>query len=277
MAKGLSIHIGVNRVDPDHYSGWSGPLQACVADAEDLAAIAEGQGFDATILRTAKATRGAVISAISAAADTLEAGDILLVTYSGHGGQVPDYSGDEDDLRDETWCLYDGQLIDDELRVLWSEFPAGVRILVLSDSCHSGTVTRAILERALGGEGPDTAPVDVVGRYRDMPSKVALATYRTNKDHYDALSGGIPHPLPDVVARVRLISGCQDDQLSLDGTFNGLFTGTLLRVWDKGQFQGSYADFHAEIAARMPANQTPNHDAYGGDDPTFDEQRPFAI
>ena len=40
-------------------------------------------------------------------------------------------------------ACYDGQLIDDELYLELSRFGAGVRILVLSDSCHSGTVARA--------------------------------------------------------------------------------------------------------------------------------------
>ena len=40
-------------------------------------------------------------------------------------------SGDEPDHRDETWCLYDGEIIDDELLDLWSGFGKGVRILVI--------------------------------------------------------------------------------------------------------------------------------------------------
>ena len=56
---------------------------------------------------------------------------------------MPDVIGEEADKLDETWCLYDGQLIDDELYFELSKFAAGVRILVLSDSCHSGTVVRA--------------------------------------------------------------------------------------------------------------------------------------
>src|SRR5678815_3771458 len=76
------------------------------------------------------------------AAKLLAAGDLYFLSYSGHGGQVPDVTGEEDDKKDETWCLFDGQLIDDELYYELSRFGEGVRILVLSDSCHSGTVTR---------------------------------------------------------------------------------------------------------------------------------------
>jgi len=84
-----------------------------------------------------------VIAAITSAATAIVEGSIFFLTYSGHGGQVPDITGDEVDLQDETWCLFDGELLDDELRVLWSKFAPGVRILVLSDSCHSGTVIKA--------------------------------------------------------------------------------------------------------------------------------------
>ena len=39
MAKGFSLHIGVNAVDPVHYSGWSGELAACEFDAESMLEI----------------------------------------------------------------------------------------------------------------------------------------------------------------------------------------------------------------------------------------------
>ena len=57
-----------------------------------------------------------------------------MLSYSGHGGQLPDLNDDEPDQEDETWCLYDGQVVDDELSELYSHFKQGVRILVLSDS-----------------------------------------------------------------------------------------------------------------------------------------------
>src|SRR5215467_8561878 len=53
---------------------------------------------------------------IKAAAAKLKRNDIFFLTYSGHGGQVPNTGRDlEPDGFDETWCLYDGELIDDEL------------------------------------------------------------------------------------------------------------------------------------------------------------------
>lgn len=142
MAKGIALTIGLNSVDPKHYGGWSGKLNACEADAEDMADIAKDKGFQVKTLLTKTATRGRLVKEVTAAAKALKSGDIFLLSYSGHGGQLPDLNSDEDDSEDETWCLFDGELIDDELYKLWTRFAAGVRILVFSDSCHSGTVTK---------------------------------------------------------------------------------------------------------------------------------------
>ena len=129
MAKGLSLHIGLDAVDPKHYAGWDGQLNACEADAKDMASIAQSRGFTAQTLLTNKAMRSTVKSALADAAGTLNSGDIYFLSYSGHGGQVPDQSGDEADGEDETWCLFDGELIDDELYQALGKFKAGVRII----------------------------------------------------------------------------------------------------------------------------------------------------
>jgi hypothetical protein len=108
---------------------------------------------------------------------------------------------------------------------------------------------------------------------------VALKVYRDNPDFYIPLLEGLPADGNhlELQADVRLLSGCQDNQLSLDGTFNGLFTGTLLKVWKNGLFGGNYRDFHRAIVQRMPATQTPNHVRYGRNSPVFDAQKPFEI
>ena len=136
MPKGLSIHLGLNAVDPKGYGGWDGQLRACEADARDMAKIAKDRGYaGSTLLLTGAATAAAFIKAMEDAASKLASGDILFLSYSGHGGQVPDRDGDDEvDGLDETWCLFDRQLIDDELYGLFGKFTKGVRIVLLSDS-----------------------------------------------------------------------------------------------------------------------------------------------
>lgn len=283
MAKGMSLHIGVNSVDPGHYAGWSGELNACEADAEDMCAIAASQGYATKVLLTSAAKRDAVTAEIRHAAEVLQPGDIFFLTYSGHGGQLPDLNGDEDDDLDETWCLHDGELIDDTLHTLFGRFREGVRILMTSDSCHSGTVGRdrlAAMQEAYASlvrYDPITGK-PVSPRFRGMPVEAMRRTYLANRKMYDAeLTAADPEAQEKVVARVRLISGCQDDQLSSDGPFNGLFTSRLKRVWGGGKFEGDYAAFHEAICKKMPQVQQPKHFVYGGPNPEFDAQRPFQI
>lgn len=287
-AKSMSLHIGLNAVSPAHYGGWSGDLVACEFDANDMAALAKSRGMKSTTLLTRKGTRAKVLAGLRAAAKKLKAGDLFFLTYSGHGGQVPDVTDDEEDKNDETWCLFDGELIDDELYLELSRFAAGVRVLVLSDSCHSGTVTRARVPSM-------TAP----GRSKMMPPAVALRTYREHREFYDTLqkdvaksAGRRPEPnsvLAPIAVSARLtalakglkpaiilISGCQDNQTSMDGDHNGAFTEQLLQVWNDGAYRGNYAKFHGAITARMSASQTPNFFTLGSA-ALFVSQEPFTV
>ena len=277
MAKGLALTIGLNKVDPKHYGGWSGELNACEADAEDMAGIAKGKKFKATTLKTKSATRARVVGQITSAAKTLKSGDIFMLSYSGHGGQLPDMNNDEPDAEDETWCLYDGEMLDDELYALWRKFSPGVRILVFSDSCHSGTVTKlAYYQGTVALRGGAVGSKEV--KYRAMPPDVALRTYRKNQKFYDDLQKdpALGKAEDSVKASVLLISGCQDNQFSADGTFNGLFTGTLLQVWSDGK-SSNYRKFHKAIAKRMPPEQTPNYYWVGTPSKKFESQKPFTI
>lgn len=268
-----ALHIGLNEVSAAAYAGWTGPLAACEFDARDMADLCKQQGISSKLLLTKKATRAAVLAGIRSAAKALAAGDFFLLSYSGHGGQVPDIGGEEADKQDETWCLFDGQLIDDELYFELSRFKAGVRIVVVSDSCHSGTVVRA---------GPPQAGTPVL-RPKLMPPTVARRVYSEHQRFYDklqtdvskasgkntavdpdtalanvAISGRLTAIVKEFRPSVILMSGCQDNQFSMDGDQNGAFTEQLLRVWNHGKFKGSYASFHARILAAMPPSQSPN-------------------
>ena len=289
--KALSLHLGLNAVSGAAYEGWTGPLSACEFDAKDMAALATGKGMKPTVLLTKKATRAALLAGMRAAAKALKAGDFFFLTYSGHGGQVPDTNKDEPDRKDETWCLYAGQLIDDELYLELSRFAAGVRVLVLSDSCHSGSVTRA--------RTPPPPPPGT--RTKLMPEAVGQRVYAAHMAFYDQLQASVARQAkvvdPDAALAqvavtgaaatanalvgsfkpaVLLISGCMDNQTSLDGDHNGLFTEKLLKVWNQGRFTGSYASFHARIRAAMPADQSPNLFALGPA-ASFLKQAPFSV
>jgi hypothetical protein len=168
---------------------------------------------------------------------------------------------------DETWVCYDRQLVDDELYDLWGKFRKGVRIFVLSDSCHSGTVTRVIPAFISGGP-----------RVRAMPTTVARAVQKAHAKLYRGIQNA--HPAAEkarLKASIVLISGCMDNQFSQDGDRNGLFTGTLRKVWNNGKFKQGCRKFRDVIVSKMPPDQTPNYSVIGAANADFEAQPPFTI
>ena len=280
--KGISLHIGLNRVDPVHYAGWKGELVACENDARDMETIARSQGLVAQSLLTKAATSTALLGLIEKAARELVEDDFFSLTYSGHGGQINDVNNDEPDGLDETWALYDRELVDDELYAMWSRFRPGVRVVVLSDTCHSGTITKAMFlnpapflphleTRVRTSTGPNLRP-------KFLPPDVQSKIYKERATLYDDIRQKTPRrEKVDVECSVILISACQDNQVAMDGTKNGLFTETLLKVWDKGRFTGGYHHFRNEIAAFLPPTQSPKYTIVGRRERAFEHQRPFTI
>jgi len=279
LARGISLHIGVNSLNAleyplqtyDHYRysvfahdgnnrlevagdrcvvGWKGPLggpkKGCEKDAIDMAEIAATQGFDVTVLATEDATVARVEQEIRNAARALKAGDIFLVSYAGHGSQVVDLTNDEADNEDETWCLYDRMFLDDEQRALYTEFAERVRILVFSDSCHSGTATRSGGTVSASG---DSALGET--SVRAMPRETAKAVYKARRDDYDRIQRNLENPPAKLRASRILISACQDSEEAMGNDENGFFTRAVKSVWDSGRFKGNYQDFAKKIRAEL--------------------------
>ncbi|WP_228896876.1 caspase family protein [Acidovorax sp. Leaf73] len=297
--KGLYLTIGVNSLDSAAYGG-PGTLGGCENDARDMARIAEDQGFSGATLLTANATSASVLTEMRRVAGNLDSGDIFLLTFSGHGGQVPDINGDgETDELDETWCLYDRQLIDDELYAMWNEFKSGVRILVISDSCNSGTVAKSLFRQVKHrpfdlGSPEDmhlafTLNSDFIAGLRGGPGKLikglplrrSMANYARFKDDYDKLqqaAGPSAKSASSLAASVILISGCQDGESSWDNGTGGDFTQALKKAWAGGQFKGTHHDFWTAIAAGdLEPSQNPNYYPVGAENPDFERERPFTI
>ena len=275
MAKVKSLHIGLNAVDPASY-GAPYELKACEADARDMARIAKDRGATTKLLLTPDATTDAVVEAIKAAGSELESGDLFFLTYSGHGGQVQDVDGDEkDDQLDETWCLFDSQLRDDDINTALASFAPGVRILMLSDSCHSGTVSRGIaLERDEKLIAEDAA------KEKRLPLD---ATKREFAQHAQQYHSREVIPLSAVQATGVLISGCRDNQTSQDGDVNGAFTAAFLSAWEDGAFEGNHSELHEAIVKTLKEQdytQVPNLQTVAKADDAYEEflaQRPLNI
>lgn len=270
MARGFALTIGLLEVDPDRYAGWPGIMHVCDADARDMAQLLGG-GFSCKTLITAEARRAAVIAHIRHVAQAMVAGDLFVLFYSGHGSFVPDLDSDEKTQSDQTWCLYDGQLIDDELYGLWAQFAPGTRIVVLSDSCYSGSIIKQV---AMKVEGEVAG-----GLLKAIPPDIARNTYEADKTGYDEILAPFKEkdPRKEVKARVILISACEEHTEAREGPVNSVFTAALKRVWNNGSFHGSYDEFRQAIEKAITNGQVPMLDFAGMDIPSLAAEQVFRI
>lgn len=114
---------------------------------------------------------------------------------------------------------------------------------------------------------------------RCLPRELVMTVYHANQNFYDPIlkNRAIVEQLEKIKASVLLISGCQDNQTSADGDFNGLFTGVLKEAWNAGKFQGSYRYFHRSIQRQMSPYQTPNYMMIGAPNHAFEHQKLFTV
>lgn len=288
MPKGYSLHIGVNKFNREVYGNSLSFLEAAVNDAifwekyaKDLGYITEPPLLDKD------ATQQAVLDFLQEKSKTLAPGDILLITYSGHGGQVENTKKvlRESERYDQTWCLFDGQLLDDELYLCFQQFAEGVRITIVSDSCHSGTVIKdeppfgitdltAALQRGIKMGLEARGCID-----REMPRAAQVEYWRRGggekiKEKQKQFSQTTK--AQKIKAAVTLLAACQDDESTFDGEELGLFTGAL-----KGLLQGSHPNASAaELIAEVKTIYSfpkPNLFTYGAKIQAYKTHSPFAI
>lgn len=235
-------------------------LNGCLNDVEDWFHLLTSLGGylpDAIhALCDQRATTQGIKEGMAWLRNGVVAGDEVTFAYSGHGSQVRCKRGDElDDDLDECICPVNlddpdywdnGVIIDDDLGDWLHTFPAGVRINVILDCCHSGSGTRdigpgnphPIKERHLA------PPLDIALRHAAVDQKrkamknrrMGKGVHRTSRGFFASLFGGVKHKARPTraIAEVTvpqmnhlLFSGCKSDQTSADAFINGRYNGAL--------------------------------------------------
>lgn len=241
-----ALCIGIN-----DYPGTGSDLSGCVNDANDWAAELANRGYQVSRMLDKQATHQAMGEAIGGMIREARRGDTLVITYSGHGTWVPDSSGDETDGRDEGLCPWDigsvGPLLDDDIRTLFSQRAAGVRILLISDSCHSGTVTK--------GDDSDLDAGVARARFLPLESWMPAGELPPATSQPPRLVSGLRRSGGDL-----LLAGCQDTEYSWDTSFagrpNGAFTYYALKTL-RDKKPATYAAWFTAIRSYLPSNRLP--------------------
>lgn len=122
------------------------------------------QGFvedNIMVLKNAEATKSGILSAMDQLRGKAQTGDVVYIQFSGHGQQVTDLNGDEEDHFDEAWIPYDAKkkyvageyegqnhILDDELNKFLNGLRSKVgirgKIVLVADACHSGSGSRGL-------------------------------------------------------------------------------------------------------------------------------------
>ena len=117
------------------------------------------QSKDIVELKNESATADAIRKALDALVSKAAKGDVIYIHFSGHGQQITDIHGDEEDGFDEAWIPIDAQfsyvkgkyegenhIVDDQLNQWLSQLRSKVgatgKITVVADACHSGGGSR---------------------------------------------------------------------------------------------------------------------------------------
>lgn len=232
-----ALCVGIN-----DYAGFVNDLKGCVNDANDWGNILENAGFAVDKVLDAQAAKSTVLSKFDNLITSAKPGDEIVFTYSGHGTSVADRSGDEIDGYDEALVLHDGIVLDDELRAILQKADPNAHITVISDSCFSGTVTRALIS--------DTAKPRYV-KTDDIPPTATL------KKKF----------LEDADMLELLISGCTDSEYSYDAEINGRWNGAMTAYAVSEMRAGqTYNEFYVKLRQHLPSDDYPQTPQLEGSD-----------
>jgi hypothetical protein len=274
----------------------SSPLRGCLTDLRNMREVLGQYGYASEVIADGEATRDGILQFLRSQVARVGPDGKLVVSYSGHGATGPSTS--EADRTDECWVGQDMRPVwDNEIAALFDgsdpdQFGKGMdpdgQATIISDSCHSATVQRAV---ALGvenrGDGyragkyvpfSELADVDV-GRAESLESDTVRAADVT----LGAVLQGFTEEAEDRKNRagyklpsVWLFAACQADQVTYDALINGepqgCYTRALIdalgelltRHQGEPGWQPTNDQLHRAVRRKLPSEDYDNRPWAGG-------------
>lgn len=251
----LALIIGVGEYKAKNVTDLEGPPN----DAQrfyDLLTGKNGYGFpreNVCMLVNEQATLYAFRKAFENRLITrAQEGDIAVLYFAGHGSQCRDRNGDEPDEQDETLLFHDSRsegikdLSDDELNSLLTRLHGKTKhVVVILDSCNSGTATRI---------GDDT----YVARWQ---SPGVCTQVKSLQDTGDGTEDWVSESLSGLVT----FTAASDGTSALETGGRGVFTDAVLEVLGQvGQQPLTYAQASRQIPP-LVASKSPQIPYFQGE------------
>jgi hypothetical protein len=217
-----ALLIGLN------YSGTPYQLNGCINDVNNMSSLLASNGYNITKLidtdPSQMPTRSRILQELKKIVSTNS--NELFIFYSGHGSRVKDTNGDEqmDSVIVPSDFNTNGFIVDDELLTIIKNIKC--KCMLLFDSCNSGTVC-------------------------DLPF-----SYTYVKNNLFSLTRNkfimIENP------NIYMMSGCKDNQYSLDvyqnNKYGGAFTNAFLKNFTSSK---NMMNLYADICKSLPSSQQP--------------------
>ncbi|MBL0307148.1 MAG: caspase family protein [Chitinophagaceae bacterium] len=242
-------------------------LDGCVNDGRAIQSIVVSKfQFPANKVDTLfneAANRNGIIQSMNDLLEKSNANDFAFIYYAGHGSQVPNSLAREEDKKDEsmvpsdTWKPGVQDIRDKELAKVYNAFlDKGVKLTVIMDCCHSGSLSR----------GPNTP-----GQFRFIAD--------ANYDAKDASQPTPPETRPE--GNFLIISAAQDNEFAQEqrdenNIPHGAFTIALRQALEQQSVNASVINLFTSIRAILKSNGKKQEPVLGGK-PERQQQTLFGI
>ena len=217
------------------------------------------------------ATKDNIIACLDHLVSVCEPNDVVYLHFSGHGQQMTDLDGDEEDGYDESFVPYDAamdyseadngekHLTDDEIATYLRAFKKNVgnkgRVITVIDACHSGQGTHNI-----GRYHEDSHSTDAFMDYGEMNAQIELfrGTDRVFEIPTRGLVSFIKENGPIGICVYACDSGEVNFELLAGGKYYGRLTSVIYRIfWDNpGLKVGAMEELVRENMSRLNARFT---------------------
>ncbi len=219
------------------FGAATGKLNYCDTDAASFSQLIADRlrvpPENVRLVTGRQATRDEIIRAMEWLSSRTKPEDLVFLYFSGHGTQVPDTGvKDEADGLDEAFVCYHSKpnltaddpdlnkilLIDDDFDRYMSQVPARRKIVVV-DSCHSGSIHKAL-------------NLDLISKYEPIFAPGILKQLQV----VSTGPGGQAGRGEMAKGKICLLSACADSEASFEDRSkqSGLFTYWLLKSLSSG-------------------------------------------
>ncbi|HEX6571096.1 MAG TPA: caspase family protein, partial [Steroidobacteraceae bacterium] len=243
----------------DAYPGRN-RLECCVRDTETWGKALAASGFELLPMLTDKtATHAEILRRLRELVGGSKRGDVLVFHYSGHGVQVPDTDGDEEDFTEEALVPIDFEdgafLLDDDLRAVFDQLPDGVNLTAFIDCCHSGTITRMLGRNADDEEEEGT-------RSRFLKPTEDWETWMRAYERFRGSMSSTRALVGSDKLRWVTFSACLPTEKALESGSNGHFTRNATRLLSAAAVGFTHRAFQDALLKEFGENrrQTPQLD-----------------